>query len=984
MPRVRQHRAASRASSTARRILTNRDKPTYRVVLEEVTQKKKKLITAGSSKTNPPAGYTFIPAGDPQITNRCKEIARKDGATVYAVSTTKHKHSDLSKEVHRIGYHFPSSVVGRACLSLGVSLSRDGHVLRHQHDWIADEARSRNQNGTRLNLLAHNTSNTKLSQATIDTQAREAIKDLFPKIPDKDLRDIITHAFELGKARVGTAPELPLPRRVQLAVVAHIRHTYTDYDNLLKEVPWNAARAMIEQASLNKLAQWRGDDDDEPDAMEDILREIIVIPDDDEEDANEAGDSIAQRRYANTHESLEIIASRDIVDDMETRPIDYSNLRIETHDAESPKSDDDQVIFLGHGQYVIDRPDQARSKRNRDHRHRAWEEARERFRYPAAQPRSPSIRLLPQAVGIASKVHVRRGSYEHIEKLPPQQNRANNQKITNVREAQPVRNLSVDQAIYQSMADYDHREVVYPEQTRSFAPVSNVFGTVGRHATARDISREYQNVQYVPSQPSPAVNRVYMEHERENHVNTLRINPPSHEQVPVPNRSNQRPPRSPTSRAESVLQSIEQSSHFMSQNQQSIRPPYAHSPVQIRYFNASEMQRGPVFHRVDPNMNDEQQLVKRRRINQGHDRMHDPNPLHNDLQRSLLVPVGHTDRYEFSDRTPDIPHRINGLEPSVRTERTQDAREVYRIGELDQRDASVYQSIYPEHVSPSGTQVLRHGQLLMTQQQSSSHVSARSFVQPTVQKIVPEYDEHRSVQNVSYLPRSSYVSLPRQDLRISHAVAYDVNRRTAQGSSPWDENVRVSRPVFGQTSEVKGYLPPDSNILQMKPRTSAEQSGNYLVREPPVQVQTRISRKALSLERSFEHLRPIQNPILNGEIDRLEGSLHDDTFDQVVTVRSTPKSQVPWPQIQMQHDLALDHVQYGEKQRSFDGSVHEGDRSHKMYQSDIEPRQSIYLKEIAQEMRSEFRRPAVQIPSLRNRQQRALDKHNGREMIVLE
>ena len=45
MPRVRQHRVASRAPSATRRILTNRDKPTYKVVLEEVTQKKKKLIT---------------------------------------------------------------------------------------------------------------------------------------------------------------------------------------------------------------------------------------------------------------------------------------------------------------------------------------------------------------------------------------------------------------------------------------------------------------------------------------------------------------------------------------------------------------------------------------------------------------------------------------------------------------------------------------------------------------------------------------------------------------------------------------------------------------------------------------------------------------------------------------------------------------------------------------------------------------------------
>ena len=33
-----------------------------------------------------PKGYTFIPAGDPQLTNRCKKLAREDGFTVFIVS----------------------------------------------------------------------------------------------------------------------------------------------------------------------------------------------------------------------------------------------------------------------------------------------------------------------------------------------------------------------------------------------------------------------------------------------------------------------------------------------------------------------------------------------------------------------------------------------------------------------------------------------------------------------------------------------------------------------------------------------------------------------------------------------------------------------------------------------------------------------------------------------------------------------------------
>lgn len=113
------------------------------------------------------------------------------------MKTTKHKNSGLSKQVHRIGYHFPSSVVGRACLSLGIDLSLDGRVRQHQQDSVANDARPSHQHGKKLELLGANISTSDVSQATIDTQAREAIKDLFPKIPARDLHVIVTHAFEL-------------------------------------------------------------------------------------------------------------------------------------------------------------------------------------------------------------------------------------------------------------------------------------------------------------------------------------------------------------------------------------------------------------------------------------------------------------------------------------------------------------------------------------------------------------------------------------------------------------------------------------------------------------------------------------------------------------------------------------------------------------------------------------------------------------------
>ena len=404
-------------------------------------------------------------------------------------------------------------------------------------------------------------------------------------------------------------------------------------------------------------------------------------------------------------------------------------------------------------------------------------------------------------------------------------------------------------------------------------------------------------------------------------MNTRRTNPFLLEEYPVPYRSTQRPAQSPTLRAESVLQSIEQSSYSASQNQQGIRPPYTHSPVEVRLFNHSEMQGGPRFCHAE-DMNDEQQVVKKKHTNQGYDEMPGPSPLHNDLQRSLPVPVGHTIRYEYSGHTPNMLKRPNGLELSVRTERPQDAREVYRTGDLEQRDVPVCHPKYPQHVHSSRTQAPLHGQILVTQQQSSSHVSTRSPDESTVQKAVPDSVEHRSVQNVSYLPRNSYVSLPRQDVRTSHNIAYDGNGRIAEGSQTWDESVRTLKPALGQTSEVKGYMLSHRVIPDLKPRTSAEQSGIYVVRETPLRYQTHRSRKALPLERSLENLRPIQNRIPNGEIARPDGSLQGITFDQVVSVESTPESEVQWPQAQMQYDF----VPAREVQRFLDRSVHQGEQ----------------------------------------------------------
>ena len=151
-------------------------------------------------------------------------------------------------------------------------------------------------------------------------QVRGAIKELFPRIPDEDLEDIVTRAWQEGSHRVGTNAMLELPRRVQLATIARIRHTYTDYDQLLRAFGWAQARQDSEQDCLQKLIEWRGENDNEDDnELEEIVRETIVIDDDEEgiEYGSEADDEDSDAEISDASDaSIEVLHELAPEDDL--------------------------------------------------------------------------------------------------------------------------------------------------------------------------------------------------------------------------------------------------------------------------------------------------------------------------------------------------------------------------------------------------------------------------------------------------------------------------------------------------------------------------------------------------------------------------------------------------------------------------------------------------------------------------------------------
>lgn len=173
-----------------------------------------------------------------------------------------------------------------------------------------------------------------------------------------------------GQRKVGTAVELPLARRAQLAVVAHIRHLYTDYDRLLKTTSFHEARSTVEEPTLARLVEWRGDDENGKKVLEDVFREVIVISDD--EDSDVEGDVLpsVDRDY-----SVEVVSSNPRNDELQTRPVNYANpVSLESH---LDLSDDDAPPGF---RFVSGGPRKKRLDRRGFSRYQAWDRAMNRYR----------------------------------------------------------------------------------------------------------------------------------------------------------------------------------------------------------------------------------------------------------------------------------------------------------------------------------------------------------------------------------------------------------------------------------------------------------------------------------------------------------------------------------------------------------------------------------------------------------------------------
>ncbi|KAF2965446.1 hypothetical protein GQX73_g8148 [Xylaria multiplex] len=268
----------------------------YFEAVENADKKKKKLEFEITTDREPPPGFEFIPTGHPELSQECKEQSRDRDAMFFIVSNSKDT-LKLDHHMNRLGYHFRHSIVEEA----RKILTKKGHH---------DQAAYVHEPGKPEPIPN--------SQREIDLEADAVLRDLFPRIPHTDRQEIIDHAFKKdgkfnGEIKVGMAKDITLARRVQLAALAHIRHTHTRYDQLLKESDWANARKAVEKPCLDIIVKWRGDEETGRDQLDEILREVIEISDTeiDSEDEGSSADN-ARVRIPQTRSVAASIPSRAV------------------------------------------------------------------------------------------------------------------------------------------------------------------------------------------------------------------------------------------------------------------------------------------------------------------------------------------------------------------------------------------------------------------------------------------------------------------------------------------------------------------------------------------------------------------------------------------------------------------------------------------------------------------------------------------------
>jgi hypothetical protein len=163
-----------------------------------------------------PQGYAFLKKGVQYKTLHCRRLTHEAGKPVYVV---EHKRKVL-------GIRVPKSIF-------------------HHVQSLANET-----------LPARRLATEQRDTALIRTAATE-IERQFPQIPQDEKELVLKHGFKKYTGRVGRTGQIPMPRKVLYAVIAHVRHKHTGYDAMLDGgMSRDDARRAIQKPLQAMLRRW--------------------------------------------------------------------------------------------------------------------------------------------------------------------------------------------------------------------------------------------------------------------------------------------------------------------------------------------------------------------------------------------------------------------------------------------------------------------------------------------------------------------------------------------------------------------------------------------------------------------------------------------------------------------------------------------------------------------------------------------------------
>jgi hypothetical protein len=163
-----------------------------------------------------PQGYAFLAKGIAYKTLHCRKLTREAGKPLYIVVDKR--------------------------TTLGLRAPR--HIIAQVHLQAKDTLATR-----RAAVGKRDAADIAKAAANLKVQFRKMFKT------DQEL--VLMHGFKKHSGRVGRTAQIPLEKKVLLAVIAHVRHKHTEYDALLRAgTERDVARKMTRKKIESTMREW--------------------------------------------------------------------------------------------------------------------------------------------------------------------------------------------------------------------------------------------------------------------------------------------------------------------------------------------------------------------------------------------------------------------------------------------------------------------------------------------------------------------------------------------------------------------------------------------------------------------------------------------------------------------------------------------------------------------------------------------------------